>query len=81
MAFRNQSPELQYDPSPEYAVEVRSDGAVSHFMSFDPRYGPESDDQIAYFQRRNYPGSDSWEIGKSIKVAAVRDAIAAESSS
>jgi hypothetical protein len=71
-------PELEYDPSPEFAVEVRADGSLSHFMAFDPRNGPESEDQIAYYQRRCYPGSQSWEVGVPVRVASPRDAAAGE---
>lgn len=70
--------ELEFDPSPEYACEIRADGTVSHFMTFDLRYGPESDDQIAYFQRRGYPGSDKWEVGKPVREAPAKQALAAE---
>lgn len=70
--------ELEFDPSPEYALEIREDGSVAHFMSFDVRYGPESDDQIEYFKRRGYPGSDKWEVGKPVKEAPAKLALAAE---
>jgi hypothetical protein len=78
MATKAEPKALEYDPSPEFAVEIRSDGTVSHFMAFDHRYGPESQDQIDFFKRRNYPGADKWEVGKPIRVAGARAAAAGE---
>lgn len=30
--------ELAFDPSPEYAVDVRPDGSLDHSKAHDPRY-------------------------------------------
>jgi len=69
--------ELDYDPSPEFALDIDPQtGEVKHWMSFDPRTGPESEAQINYFAAREYPGADKWEVGVPIKVAGKRAAAA-----
>ena len=72
---------FDFDPSPEYACAVLKDevtgiGYVSSWMAFIPEYGPESEAQIEYWRRKGYPGSDTWEVGKRIKVYGPKQALA-----
>jgi hypothetical protein len=65
--------EIEPDPHPESWVGVSEelpDGTkiVTHGMSFDHRYGPESQSQIDYWRDKGYPGAEAWEIGKAIRV-------------
>ena len=64
--------ELDADPSPEYWCDIKYDAAgvghVSHAMAFIPDQGPYSESQVDYWRRVGYPGSESWEVGKPIKV-------------
>lgn len=73
--------ELEFDPSPEWACVLVKDegtglGRVSSWVAFDPRYGPETEAQIEYWQRRGYPGADTWEVGKKVKVYSPKQALA-----
>lgn len=57
-----------YDPNPIYAVDILKDEETGHgrvltWMSFDPKYGPETEEQISWHQRHDTPGSDTWEVG------------------
>lgn len=36
--------EVEFDPSPLYAVEVNADGSLDHSSAFDPKYECECDD-------------------------------------
>jgi hypothetical protein len=58
--------ELEYDPSPLYRCEVDKNGKVRHWMAFDPQHGPESQEQIDYYQEESYPGSEDWELHEPI---------------
>lgn len=73
--------EEPFDPSPMYAFAIVRDetngvGYVTHWMAFDPAYGPESEAQIEYWQRRGYPGAETWEVGKKVRVYSERQALA-----
>lgn len=53
-----------FDPNPMYACDVDPEtGEVHVWMAFDPRYGPESQEQIDWHIKRQTPGSDTWEVG------------------
>jgi hypothetical protein len=73
-------PKVEFDPSPEYACAVLKDevtgiGYVSSWMAFVPEYGPESEAQIEYWRKKGYPGADTWEVGKRIKVVSPKAAL------
>jgi hypothetical protein len=54
---------LEFDPSPLYAVERQADGTFSHWMAFDPKYGPASQAQIDWHIEHGTPGAEDWEVG------------------
>jgi hypothetical protein len=48
----------EFDPNPLYAEKP---GA------FDPRYGPDTQEQIDWHLRRGTPGAEGWEVGQPAK--------------
>jgi hypothetical protein len=62
-----------FDPSPYYACEVTevkdSDGnvlgkAVLNWMAFDPKYGPDDQEQIDWHIAHGTPGAAKWKVGE-----------------
>jgi hypothetical protein len=63
---------IAFDPNPLYACHIERGlvpsnpgiGVVHSWMAFDPRYGPENEDQIEWHINHGTPGAETWEIGK-----------------
>lgn len=63
--------EYKYDPGPRFACEVQEPDEnghrqITHWMAFDPKYGPESQAQIDWFTDRGVDTSE-WKVGESCK--------------
>ena len=50
--------------NPVYSVGVREGGRLDHSMAFDPKYGPERQEQIDWHIHHRTPGAETWEVGK-----------------
>lgn len=54
----------EYDSDPAVALDVNPDtGVVQSWMAFDPKYGPETQEQIDWHVKRGTPGANTWDIG------------------
>lgn len=63
--------ELKYDHGPLWAAEFGPPDHNGHrhliqWMAFDPRYGPETQEQIDYFTDRGVDTSE-WKVGERCK--------------
>lgn len=61
---------FKHDPSPEFACEVTKDGRIRSWMAFDPRYGPENEEQIEWHRRKGTPGAQNFKVGVPCKIPA-----------
>lgn len=61
------------DPNPLYACAVvyapddkdkKGVAVVKSWMAFDPRYGPETQEQLDWHIANEIPGANQWEVGK-----------------
>lgn len=63
--------EAEYDHDPMLAVAVeyvegpggQKLGVVQNWMAFDPRYGPENEQQIEWHVAHGTPGAEKFEVG------------------
>lgn len=64
---KNEQEKPKWDPNPILAFAVRDNGdgthTIQHWPAFDPQYGPESERQIEWHQRRGTPGVETWRVG------------------
>lgn len=49
----------EFDPNPMFCPDRAG--------WFDPRYGPDTQEQIDYHVERGTPGADTWEVGEPAK--------------
>lgn len=62
---------VDVDFNPLYASAVvytgepgKSVGVIKSWMAFDPKYGPDSQEQIDWHIANSTPGAEQWEVGK-----------------
>lgn len=59
-----------FDHNPLYSCQVEyrtigtiQVGVVHSWMAFDPKYGPENQEQIEWHLKHQTPGAELWEVG------------------